>query len=114
MKQLRQHIVIIDIIWLLAVSSLDVTIPLHFFVTKHTTYPSCSSKSGSCCNQHTSQCPICNFNLYIGNTQKFSFSVKRTDILLSETKMLAKSDIVYFKTTYTSLRAPPFIYSLFI
>ena len=107
MIQIRRYITLISLLWLLSVTSLDVIIPLHFFINEHKT--SCELDGKDCCTDNeSSRCEICAFDLFIGYPQEFNFMVQRNDVLLYilESKVL---ESFYFESSiYTQLRAPPY------
>ncbi len=109
MNFLRRHITWIFTIWLFSVVSLDVVIPLHFFVKQHA-IDTCHADDNSCCSTGKSvSCEICAFDLFIGYLPIFNFEITRTDILLYVSNIIASEKIIFKTALYAQLRAPPVV-----
>lgn len=106
MIQIHRHITLISLLWLLSVISLEVIIPLHFFINEHKS--SCELNGKDCCtDKESSHCEICAFDLFIGYPQEFNFMVQRNDVLLlviGNKIFETRINITHF---YCQLRAPP-------
>lgn len=106
MIQTPRHITLISLLWLLSVTSLDVIIPLHFFINEHKT--SCELNRKDCCtDKKSSHCEICAFDLFIGYPQEFNFMVQRNDVLISVIGCKIFETRINKTHVYCQLRAPP-------
>lgn len=108
MKRIRQYSLLIGILWLTAITALDLIVPLHFFVKEHRGVH-CNANDKDCCQKSETACAICHFDLYIGFIETYK------PLPGYQKHLLAVFDWFYFVAPscaalyFYSLRAPPVI-----